>query len=88
MNYIFIDESGDLGESSKNILISAISVDEPTKLERIIKKTRRYHKKQIGKTNEIKGFNIPPKIIRRILKKLNKIDYEIYVFSTKKINTK
>lgn len=83
---MFIDESGDLGESSNNILISAITVDDPKKLERIIIKANRYYKKHLGKTNEIKGFNTPNYIIKKILKKLNKIDYEVHVVVLNKEN--
>lgn len=85
MKYIFIDESGDLGKSSKNIVISAISVDDPTKLERLIIKANRYYKK-LRKSNEIKGFNTPHHIIKNILKKLNKIDYEVHTITFNKDN--
>ena len=86
MKHIFIDESGDLGKSSKNIVISAIIVDDQTKLERPLIKANRYYKKQLKKTNEIKGFNTPHYIIKNILKKLNKIDYEIHTVILNKEN--
>ena len=44
-NYMYIDESGDLGEKegcSKHIVISALLIDNPAPLERIIKNMRRH----------------------------------------------
>lgn len=44
MNYIYIDESGDLGDSyssTKNFVMGAIVVDSPDSLKKIIKKVKR-----------------------------------------------
>ena len=45
MSYIFIDESGDLGTkklSSRYFVMAAIKVDDPKKLDRIIKEKDYY----------------------------------------------
>ena len=47
MKYIFIDESGDLGDSyssSKHFIFGAIIVDYPNDLKKIIKKTRKKYR--------------------------------------------
>ena len=82
MSYIFIDESGDLGtkKSSSNYFVMAgIKVDNYQKLDRIIRKIRKYGKADIGYTNEIKSSIIPADVKRNVLKRLNKIDYESYI---------
>lgn len=41
LNYVYIDESGDLGKfGSKYFTVAAVLVDEPKKLARIIKRLR------------------------------------------------
>jgi len=47
MDYIYIDESGDLGKDSKYFIISAIISSNKTDLERIINKINRIFKKQL-----------------------------------------
>ncbi len=86
MDYIFIDESGDLGSYSKYFIVAAIVTNEPIKLRRIINKTNRIFKKQISKSNEIKGTNTPNNIIKNILKKLNNVDYKVFVVIFNKKN--
>ena len=88
MSYIFIDESGDLGgkKSSSNYFVMAgIKVDDYKKLDRIIRKTRNSTKKNII-SNEIKGNNLPKYIKIKILKKLNNINYEIFIIVFEKRN--
>ena len=54
MSYIFIDESGDLGDKgSKYFVLAAIKVEDEKVLEKLIKKTRKNYKKDIGQSNEI-----------------------------------
>lgn len=77
MDYIYIDESGDLGNDSNYLIMAAIIVDDNAKLDRIINKIRRANKKQLGNSNEIKGTETKPHIKKKILKKLNKIDYQV-----------
>ena len=79
MNYIFIDESGDLGKNSEYFIVAAIVTKNPKKLVRLINKSHRIFKKQIGKSNEIKGSITPNNVIKYILKKLNDVDYEVFV---------
>lgn len=79
MDYIYIDESGDLGSDSDYLIMAAIIVDDSVKLDRIINKIRRTNKKQLGNSNEIKGTETKPHIKKKILKKLNKIDYHVIV---------
>ena len=77
MDYVYIDESGDLGSDSDYLIMAAIIVDDSAKLDRIINKTRRDNKKQLGNSNEIKGTETKPHIKKKIFKKLNKIDYQV-----------
>ena len=41
MNYIYIDESGDLGSDSNYLIMATIIVDDDANLDRIINKVRR-----------------------------------------------
>ncbi len=80
MSYIFIDESGDLGDKgSKYFILAAILVEDQKTLVNLINKTRRIYKKDIGQSNEIKGFNSPEKVKRSIFKKLNKKNYKSFI---------
>jgi hypothetical protein len=76
LNYIYIDESGDLGEEgSKYLVISALIISDPAKLHRIIKNMRRNKfKKQLRKAQEIKANKSSREIITHMLKKLNEVD--------------
>ena len=48
MDYIYIDESGDLGEKGSDFFVmAAIKVKDSRTLERLINKTRRRYKKLI-----------------------------------------
>lgn len=76
--YVYIDESGDLGfhpeKSSSHLIITALFVTKPSKLDRIIKNIRRNtFKKEIKKSQEIKGSKTNEIIIKRLLLKLNEI---------------
>ena len=80
MKYIYIDESGDLGDSyssSKYFVIAAILVDNPQNLKRIIKNIKNNYPDIIGRDLEIKGTKTDPNIIKKILAKINNIDYEV-----------
>lgn len=75
VSYIFIDESGDLGSQSKYLILSALVVKSPDKLDRIIKNMRRYKfKKQLRSATEIKANNSSPELVKYALKKLNDLD--------------
>jgi hypothetical protein len=86
MDYIYIDESGDLGKDSKYFVISAIISSNKPDLERIINKINRIFKKQLRNSNEIKGNNTPNYIIKKILKRLENIDYEAVIIVFNKEN--
>ncbi len=87
MDYIYIDESGDLGEKGSDFFVmAAIKVKDSRTLERLINKTRRRYKKEIGKSNEIKGTTTPSKVKKSILKRLNNINSEIYIIIFDKTN--
>ena len=89
MDYIYIDESGDLGSDSNYLIMAVIIVDDSVKLDRIINKVRRNNKKDLGNSNEIKGTETKPHIKKKILKDLNKIDYRLLqLYLTRKTNTK
>ena len=88
MKYIYIDESGDLGDSyssSKYFIIAAILVDNPQNLKIIIKNIKNKYPDIIGRDLEIKGTKTDPNIIKKILAKINNNDYEVSaVFLDKK----
>ena len=86
MDYIYIDESGDLGSDSNHLIMAAMRVNDNIKLDRIINKVRRTNKKQLGNFNEIKGTETKTHIKKKILKKLNKINYEAIVIVFDKKN--
>jgi len=73
--HMYIDESGDLGLSgSKYLVLSALLVDVPGDLDRIIKNMRRHKfRKQLKKAHEIKANKSSDEIRRYMLKKLNEV---------------
>lgn len=72
--YVFIDESGDLGSQSQHLIISALVVDNPSHLERIIKNMRRNKfKKQLRKSKEIKANNSSKDLRIHMLQKLSEV---------------
>src|SRR3989344_7841283 len=77
LKYMYIDESGDLGEnegSSKYIVISALLVDNPFPLERIIKNMRRNKfKKELRVFSELKANKLKDKTTLYALKELNSV---------------
>ncbi|MBE6496189.1 MAG: DUF3800 domain-containing protein [Methanobrevibacter thaueri] len=89
MKYIYIDESGDLGDSyssSKHFVMGAIVVDSPRSLKRIIKKVKRDNRNRIHKAPEIKGNKTDKHIIEKILRKVNNLQYEVYAICLDKQN--
>lgn len=89
MKYIYIDESGDLGDSyssSKYFVISAILVENPQNLKRIIKNIKNNYPDIIGRNLEIKGTNTDPHIVKKILVKINNIDYDVLAIFLDKQN--
>lgn len=82
--YIFLDESGDLGfgkKSSKWFLFTLVVVDDPRKLERIVKKIRKtLNKKHKIKLSELHAYHCDNITRTRMLNSLAKED--IYVVTT------
>ncbi|MFH1637842.1 MAG: DUF3800 domain-containing protein [Candidatus Woesearchaeota archaeon] len=74
--YIYLDESGDLGlRGSRYLVISALIINNPKEINRIIKNMRRNKfKKQLKKAYEIKANKSSEKIVKHMLKKLNEIE--------------
>ena len=74
VKYVFIDESGDLGltsKSSKYLILAALIVDEPKKLNHIVKNMRRNKfKKELKGVPEIKANSSSNEIRLYLLKKL------------------
>jgi len=75
--YMYIDESRDLGEKegcSKYIVISALLIDNPAPLERIIKNMRRHKfKKELRVFSEFKANNLKDETIAYALEQLNSV---------------
>ena len=89
MKYIYIDESGDLGDScssSKYFVIAAVVVDDPKKLTKIIKKTKKNNIKSIHNYPELKGSKSDKYLIKKVLGKINNMDYEAYAIFLDKRN--
>jgi hypothetical protein len=83
VKYIFIDESGDLGEKgSKHMLLVAVIIDEKNKnkLEKVIKNIkRRKFKRELKKNTEIKTNLSSHELILYILNLLNDIELELEI---------
>jgi len=81
--YIFIDESGDLGpKGSEYFTIAAVATSHPTKIERIIKKTRERHlKKKKKDITELKANKESPEVRKYVLTQLSNQECEIYVIT-------
>jgi hypothetical protein len=76
--FVYIDESGDLGfhseKSSSHLIVTALFVSDPSKLDRIMKNIRRNTpQKEMKKSYELKGSKLNETIIKRLLVKLNEI---------------
>ena len=80
INYVFIDESGDLGRYGTDyFVVACVVVSEPKHLGRIMKKLRQKKlKKPLKKLSEIKANNSNRKIREFVLKKIAESDCEIY----------
>src|SRR3989338_6413388 len=74
--YVYIDETGDLGEKgSKYFIITAIWIDHPALLDRLIKNIRRYKfRKELKGAQEIKANKSSPELREYILKKFAGIE--------------
>ena len=74
IEYIFIDESGDLGKYGTSCFaIVALATHNPNELRRVIKKLRqRKLKKKLSQLSEIKANNSNPEIKKWVLERLSK----------------
>lgn len=89
MKYIYIDESGDLGDkysSSKYFVLEAIIVDDPKNPNRIIKNARKKYNPIIGRDIEVKGNKTNRYVIKKILEKINNFDYQVLAIYLDKQN--
>lgn len=86
MNYVFIDESGELAKQTKYFVFGAVLVDNPKTLDNVINKARRKYKKQLSNYPEIKGHKTDKYIIKKILSKLNNTKYKAVVIYIDKRN--
>lgn len=79
--YVFVDESGDLGEhGSKCFVIACLSTLDPKPIERIIKKVReRKIEKRFRDVPELKANSSSPEIRRGVLSRLATCDCEINI---------
>ncbi len=87
LKYMYIDESGDLGErGSKFLILSALLVDNPASLDRIIKNMRRHKfKKELQGSHEIKANKSSEEIVKHMLLKLNEVkDAKIFYIALEK----
>jgi len=80
-HYIFLDESGDLGfseRSSKWFLFTLVVIDDPRKLEKIIKKVRKSLKKKYKRIfSELHAYHCDDIIRTRVLRALSCIDISV-----------
>jgi hypothetical protein len=84
--YVFIDESGDLGRhGSKYFIIAALLTRNPIQIHRIIKRIRqRRLKKTIREKPEIKANNSNDRIKTLVLTKVSKADCSIIALVVRK----
>ncbi len=75
LKYMYIDESGDLGEKgSKYMVLAALLIENPRDLDRVIKNMRRNKfKKELKKAIGIKADKSSDAIRKHMLLKLNEI---------------
>ncbi len=79
IEFLFMDESGDLGElGSQYFTVIVASVRDPKDFNRIIKRTRqRKLKKKLHELNEIKAHTSSESIRKYVLQEINKVDCSI-----------
>ena len=88
MDYLYLDESGDLGyKGSKYLVISAILIKQTNKsLDKIIKKARKNFFVEIKESKELKATESSIELNKYIIKKLNETNTEIFSVILKKEN--
>lgn len=75
VQYVFIDESGDLGaRGSRYLILAALILGDDSPLKRIIKNMRRHKfRKELAKASEIKANHSSKPVIEHLLAQLNKL---------------
>lgn len=87
MIYFYLDESGDLGFSgggSNYFTIAFVGVKDPVSLTRTVRKVR--EKYNIAGRDELKGSTTREPIKMDLLRRLSKLDIEIYSLTARKTN--
>ncbi|MEA4957927.1 hypothetical protein SDC9_37516 [bioreactor metagenome] len=82
MKFIYIDESGGLKGNFDYFNISLLIFNNEKDLKKLKNSIKRFrrgkYKKQLRNVKEIKAYNNDKKLIRDLLKTLNKIEFEAY----------
>ena len=86
MRTIYLDESGDLGFSSKSskyfVIFLYSTMLEEKQIKKIVKNSKdRISKNKKGKKQELKGFSSPFKLRESVIKNILEKDKEISLFS-------
>lgn len=89
MDYLYIDESGDLGrKGSKYLVISGVLIKQDNKpLDKIIKKVRKRFFKEIKRSMELKATKSSRDLNKHIITELNETDAEVFSAILKKENS-
>ncbi len=83
MKYVYIDESGETGTSSKYIIFASIETEAPRPLEKAVKKIWRV-KPQLHSQGELHAHTSDDSTRKRVLYALTKLDISISFIKIKK----
>ncbi|WP_409200313.1 DUF3800 domain-containing protein [Methanobrevibacter sp. DSM 116169] len=87
MDYVYIDESGDLGKDSNYFVMSAILIKRDyDPLNRIIKNGRKKYPIEVKKSNELKATESSADLNKYIINALNYTESEIFTAILRKEN--
>jgi hypothetical protein len=85
MHYLFIDESGDLGEKgSSHFIMAGLSVDTPQQLNHIVKRVRERLNRKLRELPELKANNTSDLVRKSVLARLATIPCEIHLLVIEK----
>jgi hypothetical protein len=89
MDYLYMDESGDLGHrGSKYLVITGVLIKQNNKpLDKIVKKTRKRFHREIKKSKELKATESSPELNKHIINQLNETNTQIFSAILKKENS-
>jgi len=95
MNYILLDESGDLGfrlnkGSSKFFVVTVVFTKSKRSLEKVVRRVHRGLRKKFKKVGDLHAYRETPITKTRVLKEVNKKDCSILVIilNKRKVYTK